>query len=220
MTINQAYEFCKDIANKDRSGVIPPSRFNLFALVAQQDAVAKRLRFLDQDQANLDELLPVLATKEEKLSPAGRMAFPPDYLRFSAAFRLDPVSKAVLAPLDLLTPAQFGKRGISRLKGPLDNYPIAKLEPGFLQVAPRKDFTVQFTYIRKYADPNWDYTLEDGEAVYNDTVTAGLTGKKSQGFVLAETAHIEICFRILQYIGVSLSHDTLLQYGLTQEKLR
>lgn len=219
MDINQAYEFCQFIANKDRNGIIKPSQFNSFAHVAQDDAINRRLRDLDKDQANRDELAPIMVTTEGSSTDKGVLTIPPEYLRYSAGFVIDPITRATLAEIDLLTPSQFGKREMSRLKGPVPEHPVAKMEPGQLQLAPRKEMLVTLTFVKKYQPPNWDYTILDGLARYNDTAIAGETGKVSQGFSLAQTAHNEICFRILQYMGVNLSHETLLQYGLTKEQI-
>lgn len=219
MNIDQAYEFCQFIANKDRNGIIKPSEFNTFAPVAQDDAINKRLAGLDKDQANRDELMPILVTAEKDTAADGTFLLPADYLRYSAGFIIDKGTKQALAEIDLLTSSQFGKRELSRLKGPADLYPIAKMESGKVTIAPRKVFTLHFSYVCKYKAPNWDYNVVEGVARYNPSVVAGVTGNISQDFSLAQTAHNEICFRILQYMGINLSHDTLLQYGLTKEKL-
>jgi hypothetical protein len=79
---------------------------------------------------------------------------------------------------------------------------------------------VLLSYVKNPVDPNWDYTIVDGQPVYNATSTPGQTGKVSQDFSVNPNtnAHLEICFMILQSVGVNLDALQITQYSLQKEQ--
>lgn len=222
MNINQAYLFCESIANKDRRGTFGPDEFNLWAESAQ-DVVFKRMvpEYGTITDFNPD-LIPFISVKEDEIGANGQVAYPEDYYTITSIFTLDKETQKVKGFADKLTAAELGIRELSRLKPPTLKYPVFSFMDKGIQLAPREQVLVRVHYIRRPKKPNFDYTIINLKHVYNadpDPLKAGETGSPSVDFEVPGMNY-EVCFRILQYAGVNLTDQMLLQYGLTLEQLR
>lgn len=221
MNINQAYLFCESIANKDRRGTFGPDEFNLWAESAQ-DAVFKRMvpEYGKIEEVNPDLTPFISVMPDTETDDAGKIGYPEFYYKVTAVFTINE-DGYIQGAGTKLTDAELGIRELSRLKPPTEDYPAFCFMDNHIQVSPRKKLKVRVFYVRRPKKPNFDYAIVNLKPVYNndpDPLNAGETGTPSVDFELPGMNY-EVCFRILQYAGVNLTDQMLLQYGLTLEQL-
>jgi hypothetical protein len=223
MNISEAYSFCESISNKDRRGAVTPEDFNSWADSAQKVFIAKRIPKYGRGEVIDPTVIPFLENQVTETEEDGTVVYPENTYMVTSIFSLKE-DGSTLALARELTETELGINETSAIKKPTLRYPAFCFYRPWLQLSPRVKMKLRINYIRNPKRPNFDYKLENYKPVYNadiDPANAGETGKVSTDFEVPDIggAHTEICFRILQYAGVNLSDQMLLQYGLTREQL-
>ncbi len=108
-----------------------------------------------------------------------------------------------------LTDDQWSDRLQNTLKGPTSEDPTCTIQNNKLKVLPESIPYVQFTYLRKPADPFFDYNIVNGVPVYlppgsvhdGSVLTAG-TLSRSVEFEWTDGSFDDIVLRLVQYFSI------------------
>lgn len=215
MTIDEARRFVNIVANKDRHGGVTPDEFNLLAKNAQQELILKKYynekRKVDQNtpiygygstQKSIDDLSPFLR-KESITLQNEQSDLPEDYMHLDAC-----ITKSD-EPIDMMSNDKYRYRLKSHLLPPSEEFPIGCLIEKKIEVKGVDEFFI--FYLRLPKDPVWGFNIVDNIEKYDAT--------KSTQFELPADCHNEICFLILQNIGINIDYPTLVQYSQQKEAL-
>jgi hypothetical protein len=96
----------------------------------------------------------------------------------------------------------------SVIKPPTSTYPVIMFRDGRGFVDPF-DVSFRMSYVKTPVDPYWAYTVANDEPVY--------TGSGSVDFSLDPMAHLRICMKILQAIGINLDAAQISAYAQMKE---
>ena len=218
MDINRIYGFIQTLANKEQKGFISPEQFNLLISEAQLDVARKYLNIYLQLSATSDnpfakstllpkELLPFLKTTTIA-SISGTYPMPTDYWHWVG---LSYVYQDKTIDLPLLDEKKYRKRLGSTLTAPTNQFPVAVLYANGFRVAPEIP-GFELSYLRLPAVPVWNYLVSGDEPIYTSIGSVNLE--------LPEDRHLEVCMRVLQWVGVNISEQLLTEYSIsTKEQL-
>jgi hypothetical protein len=216
MTIDQAYQIVLSIANKEQRGYINPRLFNLWAPVAQIEAVSARIGNVKKlDQRNIPmlgykinehvknqirQLLvgPVALAVSSSVSP-----YPSDY------WYLDSIQTTAYKPITPIDTDELARQIDSAVFPPTTEYPICTFYGSGVSIRPTT-VTVLWTYLRYPVDPKWNYTLVSGLPVYSSV--------GSQDFEVDRDLHTEIVWRICKYAGMNIEMADVVQMAMVQEQ--
>lgn len=221
MDINQAWRIVNFVANKQQKGKILPSDFNALAVQAQFECMLNCLgnqkrvnpKFIPPtgykvNQQSKEDILPLIVKSPTPLSlSAGIAPYPSDFFSYDNLLRADGTI------VTMIENDQLGRMKKSLITPPIDSEPFACMHSEGIEIAPAGLTDVYLTYVKRPADPNWDYTIDHQIFVYNSTATPQLSGKISHNFEMPERKHKEICMIILKYIGINLSDEALTQFA-------
>lgn len=226
MTIDTAYKFIQFVYNKDQRGNFKPADFNLLAPICQLEAISDRLgnvkklndRLLPQygyksNRRIQDQLRSILVGPiDYPVSSTGYLQYPADYLMIDSLYKIDYTN------IQIIDTDQYARVKQSAIIAPEDDYPIAVFHGEHIFFDPTDIGTIKMMYLKVPTEPNWDYNLFSGLPVNNSTSTPGQTGKVSVNFIGDQTFHLEICRKILKYVGVNLDSDMTTQFSKFEEQ--
>lgn len=214
MNINEAYELCNYVANKNQSGnTFKPAQFNLLAKISQLEFIDKRLgRKLNEDgspkfgyKANrkVDEdlralifgplVIPVLST--------GNFFYPYGYLWPDAIHKND------FKPITVIDSDEYPHVKHSTVEPPTEDYPILIHRGPYGFVDPYSIGSFTMTYVKAPPEPRWAYTEVNDVEVWDPTNSVDFSVNPYTN------AHLEICCLILMHVGINLSLEQLTAYA-------
>lgn len=235
MTIDEAYVFCNTITNKGvQTGNLSPQQFNNLAPIAQLSVINELIgneqeyqvmsssraggpahpvsRYgLGINQKNLEELRPIITIPTALVLSGGVGIYPTDSLYLfdlaetSSGKEIYPceVDEARILAQSVIKPPIVGRASYYVL-GPS------------IYVLPASITNSLITYVKKPADPLWNYVFTTGVPTY--VASGGLIGSgNSQDFLLSPLVHLRICSKILQAIGINLSMEQVVAYSAAVE---
>lgn len=214
MSIDEAYKFCLFAAGKDFRGDLNPSNFNRLALIAQIEVISDRIG----NVKNLNNrLLPRYGykanrkiTSELRLYLEGPVTlpvvngvanYPDDY------FYPDSMHTPDFKSIEMIDSDEYPAVKHSLIYPPDSEHPYAVFYGGHILIDPA-DTQVRFSYIKYPPAPKWAYTGTT-DPVYDAANSQDFTGDRS--------LHIEICRKILKYVGVHLDADMVTQFAKIEE---
>lgn len=119
------------------------------------------------------------------------------------------VSKEV--DIDVLRDSELGGVLSSSINNPTTRYPVCAFYDTYIQFYPKSLQKVIFTYLRTPTIPNWGYTLDsNNRPVY--AVTGGVNGD-SVDIEAPDDCQNEIAMRTLEFLGISIRENMLIQYA-------
>lgn len=214
MNINEAKDYIFAIARKNQIGNIPIAQLNLYFERAQLDVIADLRQDYQKSSIVTDSLTQIVATKE-LYNQGDKFFFPDDYYDwidlFSFAYTnanacgVSPTQEWV--PIELIPVSKLSYRGKSTIVKAETLFPVAVEYDAYYYVLPPPP-KVQLTYLRVPASPKWAYTLVNNFPIYDPI--------NSQDFELFESTHNQICFKVLNYMGIATRDADL--YQTTSEK--
>jgi len=214
MNINEAKKYIFAIARKNQIGNIPIDQLNLYFRRAQLEIVSALRDQYEFTSVISDNLAP-LVTPKELYNSSGKFIKPGDYYHWidlyanaytnSAECGVDPTKEWV--PVELISQNKKSYRRSSLIVKADKLHPIASNYGAYFEVVPAPS-KVQLTYIRQPKNPVWAYTDTPQQPVYNPTL--------SQDFELPESTHQDICFKVLNYMGIATRDADL--YQVTNER--
>jgi hypothetical protein len=183
--INDVYNFCGFIANKQSSFEITPDEFNICINVAQQQYFKTKLGFPEEysvekrearqefqtTQSNSDSLRPFIVTKSLIKNGAG-FDIPTDFACFAGnsylfVEQIDGVTTPSIQPIEVVTIGERGIRLNNYIKYPTYEYPIGTYLNGQLVTNPDDISAVTLTYVRYPKTPIRNYTVVNDFNVYD-----------------------------------------------------
>jgi len=220
MDINTAYEFVKDLANKDQKGYLPSIKFNRYAERAQMEVFMirygnpheyqpgrpiPRMAF-STTQKMSDDLRPFLNRSRLNISRYGQCVLPKDYVHpTSIRYKLTSSRGTKEVPIKILSEDKLSYRLASAIVAPSKEYPVCTFYDSFVQFYPENLNTVSFTYLRRPNKPEWAYTILNGREVYDPS--------NSVDWEFPDDVHNELVMRVLSYLGIRIREAELTQYA-------
>ena len=244
-SINAVYEAVRDIVNKDQQGQITPTTFNQFAQVAQLDVVNELIELKNDyyrnglrwrsrrgginDIQQIDDMLSLIYRDAMPLTGTGQVYDFPSSVMSVELVIAD--NKAV----DISTAQAFAYASRNgSLQGVTPNTSMIKPSPSFMMCKridnrqlffePAPVSNVLASYLKEpqsvdsggnpsTQQPTWVGALPFPGAPYEvfDAVN-------STNFEIGVQAQNMLIMKILQYLGVNLTHEIALQYGLQEEQ--
>ena len=240
--INNVRNTVLSIISKDNRGYVTPEEFNQFAKQAQMDifesyfynygkAISKQnARFshplygteMGEGFANIPEKLAEVISRfvvSRVLAYNGsalKFYMPgenPTLLTEAKAYKLDRLIYNNTVEVDRVDKHKILNIVNSSLTAPSVLYPVYTSDNQGIKVYPTTIVSnVMVDYIRYPKDPKWTYTsLSAGEALFNQSAT------DYQDFELPENDEVNLIVKILQYAGVSIREEELVQIAKTEE---
>lgn len=221
--INSVRNTVLAIANKNNFGYISPADFNLYAKQAQLDifedyvyrynqwVLKQNLRQSGSGYADIvknieDTIDNFSVTTPMSNSSSSEFSLPEDYYFINTVRYgykdIEKVSNIKL--MNLLS---------SNLTAPTVSYPVYIMEGNKIKVYPETiSSNVSTQYVRTPKDPKWTYVeFEGGEPMFN------ASSADYKDFELPATDEPLIVAKVLQYIGISIREDELVQMGNAEE---
>lgn len=210
MTINEAFEFCNFVINKEQQGSFTADQFNLLAPLAQLSVINNRLQAKYNEKGMLvkgmgvndkirEEFRPILKNPQTTTVTAGVASYPGDYLY------MDAMTTTGGRIITEATPDEIPYLNNSQIKAPSATYPKYVIHQDGFNIYPTSITSIKLAYLRKPVTPFRNYTTTNDRSVYN--------ASGSQDFELEVLTHLEICMNILSSVGVNLSLDKVVAYA-------
>lgn len=222
--VDTVYQTVLALANKEQRGYITPQEFNLFARQAQMEIFEQYFYDLDQAKRSVpsssSEFTPdSIEIIEEKLSrftykaeltPSGSgWSLPSECYKAST---VDVMTDKGLVYVEKITRDESTRISSS---GYLTRPTVSR--PNYYQIGnkifikpnPQAAYsggnaTVNFSYYKKPADPNWTYMVVNDKAIYN-------SNNSTRHFELDKSEERDLVLKILQMAGVSIKDFGLVQ---------
>jgi hypothetical protein len=222
--VDTVYQTVLALANKEQRGYITPQEFNLFARQAQMEIFEQYFYDLDQAKRSLpsssSEFTPdAIEIIEEKLSRfiytepltvlGSGYAIPNDCYKAST---VDVVTDKGLVYVEKITKDESAKINSSGyLTRPTVSRPHYYQIRNTIFISPNPqtaysggNATVNFSYYKKPAAPNWTYMVVNDKAIYN-------SNNSTSHFGLDKSEERDLVLKILQMAGVSIKDFSLVQ---------
>ena len=230
ININDLYKFVQFISNKEQSGYVKPSEFNMAVDRAQMQLFMERYNnpaeyqpgrpiprvSYQQTQKISDDLRPFIK-KSVKTLASGKLLWSTlnDYIHISS-LRVNYNSTNNCGEtttkkkgVKVVDDAELSTYLDSSLLKPTDRYPIAAIYNGYLQLYPETINKLEITYLSRPQRPSdgefWKYSISNDLPVYNSSASTNLAW--------SDELFNEIAIRVLSFIGINLREVTLSQYA-------
>lgn len=230
VNIDELYRTVKYFSNKEQSGFIKPSEFNLLADRAQMELFMKRFgntegysplkpfpKYSYQETQKVTDDLRRFIKRIIVDTNLGQIEYPDDYVHFSSAMSV--VMKPIAGTnnylpynieIQVADDSELGYMLGSSIVYPEPDYPIMVFYDNYMQVYPIETSKVAFTYLRRPVKPNWAYNIQGNNLVYNPGASTDIE--------FAEETLNEIAAKILSYVGINLREPQLIQYSEMQKQ--
>ena len=225
INIDDLYRFVQFVANKEQSGYVKPSEFNMAADRAQMQLFMERYNnpaeyqpgrpvprvSYQQTQKISDDLKPFIKKAVVGLS-SGKMLWSAltDYVHISSLrISYDYTNKCgetntLRKGVKVVDDAELSNYLDSSILFPSLNYPIAAIYNGYLQLYPETITSLEITYLSRPITPVWGFTVSSGLPVYNIGTSVDLNW--------SDELFNEIAIRILGFMGINLRESSLIDY--------
>lgn len=230
ININDLYRFVQFISNKEQSGYVKPTEFNMAVDRAQMQLFMERYNnpaeyqpgrpiprvSYQQTQKISDDLRPFIK-KSVKTLASGKLLWSTlnDYIHISS-LRVNYNSTNNCGEtttkkkgVKVIDDAELSTYLDSSLLKPTDRYPIAAIYNGYLQLYPETINKLEITYLSRPQRPSdgqfWKYDISNDLPVYNSSTSTNLAW--------SDELFNEIAIRVLSFIGINLRENVLSQYA-------
>jgi len=236
INVNTVYTTVLTVLNKEQRGYLTPDEFNKVGAQAQleifEDFFEQYNQYVRMPKTDVEFASRMDKMKDEfqifeKNSAASAVAgnvytLPTDLHRFGSAF----YEKAIGSPeIEIVSKREYHQQTLSPLLQPSINNPIAIYQQNKLTVYPAisnpATADIGFNYIRKPLDPVWAYGVGNlGQYVWDGTPGFSLTpvipSTGSVNFEISEMQQTELILKILQYAGVIIRDQAVIQAASSQ----
>lgn len=217
MRIDAVYNRVVYILRKERNGFVSIADFNLIAPLAQIECYNNFYDSIPKGQTTHDALSPFKAKYDftPVLSPSGVITMPNDYAHLIVGTT---ITSGSIRPIIFPEEDELPYAKTSELRPVSINYPLGEeIELGVIQLTPEQGQSGTIWY---YTQPNGDPDDPD-----NPTYAFTLVGRTitynaadSIDFKFSDTYITKIIAKCLQYFGVNLSDQEIMQYGFLKDK--
>lgn len=222
--VDTVYQTVLALANKEQRGYITPQEFNLFARQAQMEIFEQYFYDLDQAKRSVpsssSEFTPdSIEIIEEKLS---RFIYSVELTPFNSGWSLPSEcykasTVSVMTDKGLMYVEKITRDESTRINSSGYLTRPTSSRPNYHQIGntifinpnPQSAYsegnaTVNFSYYKKPADPNWTYMVVNDKAIYNSNAS-------TRHFQLDKSEERDLILKVLQYAGVSIKDFGLVQ---------
>lgn len=218
MTIDQAFRFCLYVINKEQRGSLDAAQFNLLAPICQLEVMS----ILLGNEENLNErgvppygykfnrkidtyLQPlIIGPVTVNVDSSGNWDYPEGFIW------PDSVHKTDYMRIKIVDSDQYPDIKKSEIHPPTSDYPVIVLRNPQGYCDPVNLGSFRMSYLKRPDDPYWAFVVVNDVEVY--------TGSGSVNFQLHELAHLKICGKILEKVGVNLSEAMITQYAMEKDQ--
>lgn len=215
--IDQVYKVLQTILNKENSGYVSPTEFNLLAKQVQDKIF--RSYFEDENRDRNKENRGLTNKGYSNLSFNQRQRIN----QFSATTSISNVGGNYTLPDTLYfiedngvvtstgkVAEEIEKNSIGFASGslaaPSETYPVYESFPGYIQVLPSSITTsITVRYITKPLDPKWSYRIVGNTELFD------ATQPDYQDFELHESEFSNIVLEMLAYFGINIREEAVVQ---------
>ena len=224
VSVNTVYRTVLLILNKEQRGYITPDEFNRTAAQVQLeifneyfDNLNQQIRIPDNDTEyadrvkNLQEKIAIFQTDGACLPIAGGFNIPTatDFYKLGTVIYNDEKEVQYIQPNELL------ELNLSPITKPSKYWPVYTYKDFIIKVYPTTITTgITCTYIRKPADPIWNFTLGTSQQYIYSPPTS-LTSP-SVDFELHPIEQTNLITRILLYSGIVIEDPQIVQIAAQQ----
>lgn len=233
MNIDSVFKLVTFISNKEQSGVISPSEFNLLAERAQMQVFREDYGLPEEYQVShpipkkafqitqniTDDLMIFIFKTNLFLKKDGTVNLPGDYIHYTSirhsVFDKDKKTKEI--DVQVIDDDKIGYVLNSSIVAPTIKDAVCSFygrksngtSEKYLEIFPKEIQKLIFTYLRKPVTPKWAFSIVNGRPVYNPG--------DSVDFEYPDIEHNRIVIRILSFVGINLREGQLQQYTQTKE---
>ena len=231
MTLDQVKKLVETIAAKSNlSGYLSPEDFNHLIRKCSMDRFNALYKVYEETQKVSDDLRPFVITDPDHrtIGSDNYTDLPSDYIHLSSVkvYKVTNVEGSCVPsehsrPAEVLTDDQWNYRTSSTLKTPSERHPISTIENNKLKVLPSQFGFCRLSYIRKPADPVYDFNLSATAgaqylppgSTHDGTNPNFSSGDASTSVELdwPEQAQWDVAARLLKQLGVSVRSELLIQ---------
>tara|TARA_R100000697_G_scaffold25983_1_gene34499 strand:+ start:6620 stop:7336 length:717 start_codon:yes stop_codon:yes gene_type:complete len=229
ININELYRFVQFTSNKEQSGYIKPSEFNLAVDRAQMQLFMERYGnpaeyqpgrpvprvAYQQTQKISDDLRPFIKKIYQPLN-SGKFLWSDieDYMHLSSLraryYKVNNQtgqSELRHSGVKIVDDSELSNYLDSSIVNPTAEYPIAAIYNGYVQVYPDNLDGIDVTYLSRPRTPLWAFTVDTNTGMPDyDPVNSIDLNWSNELFN-------EIAIRVLSFVGVNLKDNTLSQYS-------
>jgi hypothetical protein len=225
MTLWDMYSLIRYITNKDFEGnVITPDRFNELIKVVNIDLFRKKYGLPEEYQPgrpvpnehvdvtlkNTDDLKAFRMSLVNTPVASGVLPYPSDYghrdeVVYNFVKNINGSDVILPRGVEILRESQMSERRGNLTKRPTTKNPCGVMRLDGIHIDPTTIDVVDFYYFRFPVDPVFSYVMGDGFITYNAAASTEYEYPKDE--------HITLTRMILQYAGVNLREDAIVQYS-------
>lgn len=108
-------------------------------------------------------------------------------------------------PIAFMSDEQFNWAMNSIKRYPTKEYPIARMQPNQIEIAPRDISTIELSYYRYPVKPVWGYTLQLATATYNPATSTNIE--------LPDICGTEVVLAMLNKLGISIREQQVINWS-------
>jgi hypothetical protein len=206
-------------------GYVTPESYNEAIRYVNLEQINDLLKVFEEKREITDDLIPFVKTIGDSGSVPlrqdsfGYVDIPEDYWYYVrshfSTFEAEDCDTAVsqLRPIEFLNQADFGYRLGTEILKPTVKRPIGAIQNNKWLVQPVTTQPIVFTYLRKPADPNYDYDIIDGEVIYLPPGTNHADGSPSTSveFEYPESVRLNLIQLIVKYFSINIRSEFNMQ---------
>jgi hypothetical protein len=229
INVNTVYRTVLLILNKEQRGYLTPDEFNKTATQVQLEIFNEYFEDLNQQlrvAGNDSEYSNRIKNLEEKISifqSTGTCVPAVGYFNIPAVndfYKLGTVIYNDEKEIQYVQPNELLELNLSPLTKPSVYWPVYTYRDFKIYVYPKTitGNVISCTYLRKPADPIWNFTLGTNyQYIYNPSQYNATTNPNgSQNFELSITEQTNLIIRILLYAGVVIKDPQIVQVAAQQ----
>lgn len=219
ISVNDFRILIDTISLKDENGSLSPAQFNstLAAVVGQYiDGLKAKVREYQLIQnknytiiAKYElYLLELIKTDTLVVNQYGYATLPSDWAETKGLnynfITQNPLGK-VPYPIRECTQPDFSALESSQLNQPSKKAAIATYFPGQVKFSPKSIGLAEVIYYKKYTNPVWGYTIQNGQETYNALTSVNIP--------VAEQAMEELAKIFCDYLGIEIKDPWIADFG-------
>lgn len=108
-------------------------------------------------------------------------------------------------PIAFMSDEQFNWAMNSIKRYPTKEYPIARMQPNQIEIAPRSISSIELSYYRYPVKPVWGYTLQLGIAIYDPNTSTNIE--------LPDICGTEVVLAMLNKLGISIREQQVINWS-------
>ena len=220
ISVDRVYQTVLAIANKEQRGYITPQEFNLFANQAQNEIFEQYFHDLklflripgnktvtSDPREMIEEKISIFRASNQGYATMTQTVYKLEAVRFREA------ATGIYYAAEEVSKREYDAYHMSSLMAPEINRPIFyRANNGVIYGSPVEGYDdTRIDFIRRPLAPNWTYIEVNGDALWNPSAA------DAQNFELHPSEEKNLVVKILQFAGVSMKDQMLVQAASSKE---